>query len=51
MAFDLYTRARASYHAAQAESGLKVAQPILDRSRECLNRLAALQKMKRSAQK
>ena len=49
MAFDLYTRARESYVAAQAESGLKVPQPILDRSKECLMRLVALQKMKRSA--
>jgi hypothetical protein len=48
-AFDLYTRARESYVAAQAESGLKVPQPILDRSKECLTRLLALQKLKRSA--
>jgi hypothetical protein len=48
MALDLYTRARESYVAAQAESGLKVPQPILDRSKECLMRLVALQKMKRS---
>jgi hypothetical protein len=48
-AFDLYTRARQSYTAAQAESGLKVPQPILDRSRECLIRLVALRKMRRSA--
>ncbi len=49
MALDLYTRARESYVAAQAESGLIVPQPILDRSRECLLRLVALQKMKRAA--
>ena len=49
MATDLYTRARESYVAAQAESGLKVPQPILDRSRECLNRLLQLQKQKRAA--
>jgi hypothetical protein len=49
MAFDLYTRARASYVAAQAESGLMVPPPILDRSKECLTRLVALRKMKRSA--
>ena len=49
MALDLYTRARESYIAAQAESGLKVPPPILDRSKECLNRMVALQKMKRAA--
>jgi len=49
MATDLYTRARESYIAAQAESGLMVPRPTLDRSRECLTRLVALQKLKRSA--
>ena len=49
MALELYTRARESYIAAQAESGLKVPPPILDRSKECLNRIVALQKMKRAA--
>jgi hypothetical protein len=51
MALDLYTRARESYIAAQAESGLIVPPPILKRSRECLNRMVALQRMKRAAQK
>ena len=48
MAVDLYTRARESYVAAQAESGLKVPQAILDRSRECLTRVLALQRSRRS---
>ena len=49
LATDLYTRARESYVAAQAESGLMVPPPILDRSKECLTRILALRKMKRSA--
>jgi len=49
MAIELYARARESYIAAHAESGLKVPPPILERSKECLTRLLALQKLKRSA--
>jgi len=49
MAVDLYTRARESYVAAQAESGLKVPPAILERSRECLTRVLELQKQRRAA--
>ena len=49
MAVDLYTRARQSYIAAQAESGLMVPPAVSERARECLIRIVALQKQKRAA--
>ena len=50
-AIDLYTRARACYVEAQAECGLMVPPAITERSRECLMRVVALQKQRRSAPK
>jgi hypothetical protein len=50
VAFDFYTRARASYLAAQGEySGLSVPPPLLDRVNECVARLATLERRRRSA--
>jgi len=51
MAIDLYTRARESYEAAQAEYGKVSSPPIQDRFRECLSRLVTLGRWKRAAQK
>lgn len=48
-AFDLYTRARKSYLAAQGEySGMSVPPPLLDRVNECVARIAVLDKRRRS---
>jgi alpha-ketoglutarate-dependent taurine dioxygenase len=51
MAIDLYTRARESYEAAQAEFGKTSSTPIQDRFRECLSRLVTLARWKRAAQR
>jgi hypothetical protein len=51
MAIDLYTRARESYEAAQAEFGKASSPPIQDRFRECLTRLVALGRWKRASQR
>lgn len=50
-AHDLYTRARQSYLAAQGEfsGGMSVPPPLLDRVNECVQRLAVLEKRRRSA--
>lgn len=49
-ALDLYSRARTFYLTAQSEypSPSPVPAPILDRVRECVMRIAALQKLKHS---
>jgi hypothetical protein len=49
MAIDLYTRARESYEAAQAEYGTLSSPPIQDRFRECLSRLVTLGRWKHAA--
>jgi hypothetical protein len=48
-AFDLYTKARSNYLAAQGEfSGFTVPPPLLDRVNECVARLAVLERRRRS---
>ncbi len=48
-ALDLYAKARASYLEAQTHYSGIVPQPLLDRVRECVIRIAALQRQRHSS--